>query len=156
MKNQVYIHYGAKEFDPTINFPIKNEHLWVKPSGSLWASRIDSKFGWKHWCEVEDFRDCDINNSFKFTLKPESKIITISTLETLKKLPPMVPYTGESIFSRYYIDFEKCLISGIDAIELYYFETGYIPDRGDLYNALYGWDCDSIVILNPDVVSVIK
>lgn len=27
MNRQIYIHYGAKQFDPLLNFPIKNEHF---------------------------------------------------------------------------------------------------------------------------------
>ncbi len=45
MNRQIYIHYGAKQFDPLLNFPIKNEHCWVKPEGGLWASRINASFG---------------------------------------------------------------------------------------------------------------
>lgn len=37
MNRQIYIHYGAKQFDPLLNFPIKNEHCWVKPKGGLWG-----------------------------------------------------------------------------------------------------------------------
>lgn len=47
MNRQIYIHYGAKQFDPLLNFPIKNEHCWVKPKGGLWGSRINASFGWK-------------------------------------------------------------------------------------------------------------
>lgn len=42
MNRQIYIHYGAKQFDPLLNFPIKNEHCWVKPKGGLWGSRINA------------------------------------------------------------------------------------------------------------------
>lgn len=55
--------------------------------------------------------------------------------------------------SSYLIDFEKCLRIGIDAIELcWYGEEFEKVASGDLYFELYGWDCDSIVVLNPDAV----
>lgn len=51
------------------------------------------------------------------------------------------------------IDFEKCLRIGIDAIELcWYGEEFEKVASDDLYFELYGWDCDSIVVLNPDAV----
>lgn len=39
MNRQIYIHYGATQFNPLLNFPIKNKRCWVKPKGGLWASR---------------------------------------------------------------------------------------------------------------------
>lgn len=55
-----YIHYGATEFIPTKGFPIKNLEHFMKPKGGLWASRKNASFGWKDWCEQEDFRHCDM------------------------------------------------------------------------------------------------
>ena len=43
------------------------------------------------------------------------------------------------------LDFEK-LSKDYDAIE--------VIDIGKFYWALYGWDCNSILIMNPDIVEV--
>ena len=48
MNRQIYIHYGATQFNPLLNFPIKNKRCWVKPKGGLWASRKNASFGWKN------------------------------------------------------------------------------------------------------------
>lgn len=69
MKAIVYIHYGSTVFDSSKGFPIRNETNWSKPRGGLWASRQNSTFGWKTWCEQEEFGDCDEHNSFKFRLR---------------------------------------------------------------------------------------
>ena len=45
MNRQIYIHYGATQFNPLLNFPIKNKRCWVKPKGGLWASR-KKRFFW--------------------------------------------------------------------------------------------------------------
>ena len=29
--------------------------MWNKPYGGLWASDINAKYGWKSWCEDENF-----------------------------------------------------------------------------------------------------
>lgn len=150
MNRQIYIHYGAKQFDPLLNFPIKNEHCWVKPKGGLWGSRINASFGWKDWCAREEFRDCKDDCSFKFVMRDENKIAVISTLAQLRRLPHI---ENPIIRSSYLIDFEKCLRIGIDAIELcWYGEEFEKVASGDLYFELCGWDCDSIVVLNPDAV----
>ena len=39
MNRQIYIHYGATQFNPLLHFPIKNKSCWTKPKGGLWASR---------------------------------------------------------------------------------------------------------------------
>mgnify|MGYP000358472570 CR=1 FL=1 len=64
----IYVHYGSTVFDSSKGFPIRNDANWSKPHGGLWASRQNSTFGWKTWCEQEEFRDCDEHNSFKFRL----------------------------------------------------------------------------------------
>ena len=43
-------------------------------------------------------------------------------------------------------DFEKMKENGIDAIFV------EISNDHRLYWALYGWDCDSIVVMNPDII----
>lgn len=55
--------------------------------------------------------------------------------------------------SCYLIDFEKCVRLGIDAIELCWYGDEFADiASGNLHFELYGWDCDSIVVLNPDAV----
>lgn len=151
MVRQIYIHYGAKQFNPRLNFPIKNECCWVKPKGGLWGSRKNASFGWKEWCSREEFRDCKDDGSFEFVLRDQSKIAVVSTLAQLRRLPNIK--NSSPFYSAYLIDFERCLRLGIDAIELcWYGEEFKEIASGDLYFELYGWDCDSIVVLNPDAV----
>lgn len=145
-----YIHYGATEFIPTKGFPIKNREYFMKPKGGLWASRKNASFGWKDWCKEEDFRDCDMANSFEFIFAKQAKIVTISTVKQLYNLPRL---KNDGLAWGYSIDFEKCLHLGIDAIELCWYGDEYRDAAsGNLHYELYGWDCDSVVVLNPDVI----
>lgn len=152
---QIYIHYGSTDFDSEKGFPIKNRQPpWCKPLGGFWASRLDATFGWKEWCEREDFRVCDSNESFQFVLKEGARVEVIHDLAKLRSLPILT--ISEGLSQTYNIDFEKCRNTGIDAIELcWYGDEWKEVAKDDLYFALYGWDCDSIVILNPDIVEVI-
>lgn len=149
MNRQIYVHYGATRFNPTKGFPIQNEKHRPKPQGGLWASRKNATFGWKNWCIENEFRECDPANSFEFTMKDESRIVIISTLAMLRRLPK----AKSELSISYCIDFEKCLHLGIDAIELCWYGDEYQSITGDdLHFDLYGWDCDSIVVLNPNAV----
>lgn len=113
---QEYIHYGHKEFNKERFTKVTNEHCWVKPNGGLWASPVDAKFGWKDWCEAEMFRDCDEDNSFRFTLTEDSNVCHLYSVEDLHKLPRQ---SNCYIVSNYCINFEKLIEMGYDAVELH-------------------------------------
>lgn len=149
-----YIHYGHKKFDINKFNPIRNISCFVKPNGGLWASSIDSEWGWKDWCESERFRECNKDNSFTFTLKEDAKVLRIETVDDLKDLPKMkIKYP---IRSTILLDFEK-LKEKYDAIEVLISNTSFsVLDDKSLYNALYGWDCDSILIMNPNIIIEIE
>lgn len=150
---KVYIHYGHSKFDPDAFEDVKNRSR-VKPDGGFWASSIDAKFGWKYWCKVERFEISKLELSFKFKLMDNSRILTIDSLDILRELPSLESPRVRGLMddsiagileNRVYLDFEK-LTDEYDAIEV------LISNDRRLYYALYGWDCDSILVLNKDVV----
>ena len=133
----MYIHYGAKAFDRTKFAPIKNRTCGSKPFGGLWASPVDAKFGWKEWNDIEEFRTCDPKNAFRFTLAEGARVLRIDSLDKLSEIPVNKP--------AYHFDFED-VAKRYDAVEC------CLSEAPALYNALYGWDCDSILVLNQDVI----
>lgn len=139
-----YIHYGHRYFDRTRFAPIRNERCFTKPLGGLWASPVDAEFGWKDWCDSEKFRECNLENSFTFTLTPEAKVLYIDNVSVLDGLPQVKNEFSYSGWCQ--LDFEKLLEQGYDAVEM------SLSSDGRLYMKLYGWDCDSIVILNSEVI----
>lgn len=145
----VYIHYGHDKF--RVPDPIKNIRFFTKPKGGLWASRKDDEDGWKNWCEREEFHLDLLDRSFEFTLKDSANVLVLNDREQLDYLPGL-NYDGY-FYNKYewtsecYLDFEK-LSKEYDAIEL--------ANINYFYWALYGWDCNSILIMNPDIVEVIE
>ncbi len=139
-----YIHYGHKSFDRNRFMPIRNERCFTKPRGGLWASPVDAEYGWKKWCDENEFRECNLDNSFTFTLSPEARVLYIGNIGDLDGLPQVKNEFSYSGWCQ--LDFEKLLEMGYDAVEI------SISADNRLYWALYGWDCDSIVILNPNVI----
>ena len=143
MEKKKYIHYGHSEFSLDRFNPIVNVPHFVKPIGGLWASRVDAEIGWKDWCEGNDFHCDRLEKSFTFKLRDDAKVLHIDSTDCLRDLPKAE--TWHTMWC--VLDFEK-LMETYDAIEL-----NLSADHG-LYWSLYGWDCDSILIMNPYVVEV--
>ena len=147
----VLVHYGSSVYKPEIFREVKNVGR-VKPIWGLWTSPIKSNWGWKDWCLAENFRTCDDSNSFNLRFKEGSKILVVDSLQDLEKLPKYnVEYTKrfsrEYPDSKEYPDFEL-LSKECDAIWLT--EKGQTETHLSHPLSLYGWDCESILILNPD------
>lgn len=136
-----YVHYGSTEFYPELVGPIRNQRMFTKPYGGFWGSPVDTDNGWKDWCESERFRKCREEESFVFSLKPEARVLYLREPEDLKGLPTQVENEMTTWTS---LDFERLVEDGWDAVEV---------EIGPLWWQLYGWDCDSILIMNPEVVT---
>lgn len=146
MSETVYIHYGHGTY--VTPDPIRNrDYLFTKPIGGLWASRKDTDYGWKQWCEQEEFRLDTFDTYFEFTLKDKARILVIRHEDQLDNLPKLQPYDKDDAYSECYLDFEE-LKKQYDVIE--FFEDYRLHWR------LYGWDCDSILVMNPDVVEILQ
>ena len=151
MNNKIYIHYGANEFIPEVFAPIKNMSFFSKPYGGLWASDINAKYGWINWMTENDYlgRKNYMENWFKFKLTDVANVLTITNVSQLNSLPHREDadiLVGNKPFACWQLlDFEK-IAEKYDAIEV------IISSDWKLYQELYGWDCDSILILNKGVI----
>lgn len=143
VSNLVVIHYGNSEYNKRKVKKIKNQN-WIKPQGGLWTSPVDSEFGWKDWCEAENFRDCEEGNSFKLKFKTGTKIAIIDSLPDLEGMPFQ---PNNAVFSiTKFIDYEYLVKIGVDAIWLT--ANGQWKTRLSSSVNLYGWDCDTVFIMN--------
>ena len=141
-----YIHYGHKTFEPDRFQKVENQLGIPKPNGGLWASPIETEYGWKEWNANKNI-GASFEEYFMFTLKKDAKVLTISNVEQLGDLPQLnslFPFNTWAL-----LDYEK-LAEEYDAIEV------KITEDGRLYEKLYTWDCDSILIINPDVIELDK
>ena len=89
--------------------------------------------------------------NFKFTLDDSANIVEWTAKADLKQVPTqdLSGYLPEYLFDTMGVvpDFEKMVEDGVDAIKLNLSKGDY-----ELYYELYGWDCDSILIMNPDII----
>lgn len=148
-EKRVYVHYGNSEFRPELLYGPHNQRYRNKPAHALWASPKDAKLSWKEWCENEDFNTDRLIEYFEFTLKDSAKIFVVDSVEKERTLPIQDDgFDGLDNFFRNY-DFDKIKADGYDAVEC------CLSDCWRLYDEMCTWDCDSIAILNPDVVEPI-
>ena len=134
------ITYGCgKKFDVAKFKPVKNK-MFVKPEGGLWASPVNSNYGWREWCKDESFGN--LSHHFKFEF--EGNVFVIDGTRSAAQMPWLEAY---SVLK--YPDFEKMVSLGYDAIWLT--EKGQHETRfGE--PSLYGWDCESVLVMNPSGV----
>lgn len=142
------IHYGSKCFDITKFDEIANIPTRNKPKGGLWTSPIDSNYGWKDWCVDGNFVDCSKDASFEITLEENASILVINDILDLEEFNWIIDKEWNWLNG---IDFEE-LKTRYDAVHLT--ESGNWNTRGYEEKNLYGWDCESILILNKNVIMV--
>ena len=103
--------------------------------------------GWKQWCTSEEFWLDKLDVNFEFILSDDARVCHIKSVDDLRKLPILQGL--DSIL--YCIDFEKAM-KKYDAIELHLSDEVNDDYLNSLYFRLYGWDCDSILIMNPNII----
>ena len=141
---KTYIHYGSDRFAPELFSPPSNRFGFNKPNGGLWASAVDAEYGWKEWSIDNGWCLKSLKKSFTFRLKENANIIVINTVADVAQLPLQDDTEGLTVLKP--IDFERLVEDGVDAIEV------TLTNDSRLYYELYGWDCDCILVLNPDII----
>jgi len=124
---------------------IRNRNRFVKPTGGLWASPINCLYGWKE--AATDMEIGDFETSFEITI--EGNILVIDSFEDLEKLPHITEELGPFAILEV-PDFEALLLDGVQAIFLT--EKGQNETRLTTPRNLYGWDCESVLVLDKECI----
>lgn len=150
-ENDIFIHMGHSNFDLDLFQNIVNDRGWVKPRGGLWASPLNANFGWKDWTAVNDFmQDKYLGSSFKFKLSKNARVLYVDSSEKLIDLPKREnDVFSIKEFNWVALDFQK-LAQEYDAMLV------LISNDHKLYWDLYGWDCDTLLVFNPNIVEIIE
>ena len=85
-------------------------------------------------------------SSFCFTLRPDANVIRLRSVYDVLELVNMRPeFVAKPLQDNYKVclDFEHMVGSGVDALEV------SIKRLAQMFE---GWDCDSLLVMNPDVV----
>lgn len=153
-KEKLYVSYLKTEFDKNLLICEKMtlNPRWPinKPLYGFWASPINAQYGWKQLCINEGIKLRLGDIKFIFKLRNNSKIFNIRDIKDVEEKVPFYEYRGFLL-----IDFDKMRSDGYDGIELLDPCIGhYFYSNKELcFNT---WDCESIVIWNPDIIIPIK
>jgi len=138
------VHY-TKPFFKLRPITIKNGDgktgLFIKPQGGLWCSPLDLEGGWIDWCRAESYGDIDHEQRVILDVDTSNFVVIDSVEDMETKLPW---YEIHVLFQA--IDFEAMVQDGVDGIHLT--EKGQRETRFTWPTSLYGWDCETILILN--------
>lgn len=177
-------HYDPSLFIPIRNCdwkpkPADGTGLWASQEGKKiyhgdeYAGSVYSDgtlvYGWREWCEDNYFHPEHLKTFFRFQLKPAANILILRDPFDLLPLPKTAHWkpkdytdilslpksqkpTIKQLEDLYkpnpcFLDYEKMVAEGVDAIELL--------NSHSFRDGLDTWDCDCIVIMNPDVVNPI-
>lgn len=141
-------HYGSVQYDKESFTMVTNSDLWCKPNGGLWCSIQGSADCWAMWCRGNDFNIKDLETGFKLKFHPGAAVCQVDSYADLLRLPVRPARIDFLPFVFY--DFELMASCGIDAI--YLTERGQLATRYTEPRSLYGWDCESVLVLNKDSV----
>ena len=133
------IHYTANESWTLKPITVANGSH-TKPFGALWASPVDSGRSWSQWCRESDFRIDTLAVGVSLDISLENAIV-IDTKDDLYKLD----WRQDGLYR--YPDWENMANRGVDVV--------YLTSNGldSTTFELYGWDCESVVVLNSQAVS---
>lgn len=147
------IHYGnsiykSEEFKPILN------QMFIKPLGGLWTSPVISTWSWRDWCASQEYGECIQENSFNLKFNKDAKILIIESYQDLEEIVKDYRILSDPLLKFFTIlDFEK-LRESCDAIWLT--EEGQRQTHLSTPLSLYGWDCESILIMNSDCCYQVK
>lgn len=156
--NTEFITYGFKvEIDKIQPLTVMIEEMKClqKPVNcGLWGSPVNSMCGWKDWCECERFRTETLNQFSTWKLKPGARIRVIDSYEDLIDLMDNYGSYGWN----HYIDFLKMKkdYDGMMLTESGVYDCRVCAEYKGGSIGINTWDCESIIVWNPEVVEVLS
>lgn len=139
MSKTNYRTYGFM-FDINKFKDIQNNGGWNKPIGGLWSCKlINNITPWLDFITENPELMRDTNTYFDFNIKDNARILKLYDTEDYDNM--MAKYSYEDFFNKN-IDFEA-IAKDFDMIDF---------KVRNLYFELMGWDLDSVLILNKNVI----
>lgn len=144
----IYEHLRDAEFNKDKFINVENNNITDikdKPiEGGFWASPVDSKYSWRKVFSGMDL--WEQNTFFRFTLSNNAKILYINSIESIKLIP-----------KEFIISFDKVLNLDFEKLSTVYDALHFDPSNDECLNEIMpSWQCDCILIFNPDIIETIN
>ena len=133
------IHYTADTAWQLLPITVANGSH-TKPWGALWTSPAGSSHSWAEWCQDNGHRLNKLAVVVTLDVSLERALVIDSQADLLK-----MDWRQDGRYS--YPDWESMANRGVDVVHLT--ANGLNATRYELY----GWDCESVVVLNSQAVS---
>lgn len=129
-----------------------------KPLGGLWGSPTDSDFGWKDFCKREEFGTEKLETYTLWKVKDNADIYVINSAEDLTSLLDVYGYLEDPRYRKYLVDYNKMSrdYDGIFLTDKGNWECHSYIEYKNGFTDLNAWDCESIVVWNPNVIEIIE
>lgn len=156
---KILVHYGHSTFDMSkFRTPMTSATISLtKPSGGFWASPAKSTIGWidllrehaaNKLIDYEEYAEIAKDYFFFELLVPKDRCFIINTEKDLNSLPT-IDLVGR-LFGAKCLDY-VAINKEYDAI--YLTKEGLELTRESKPLNTQGWDCESVLILNPYCIS---
>ncbi len=152
MKSEmILVHHGRKKYDPKKFKPVCDEgpsSMINKPSqGGLWTSPVGSERSWADWCRGNDF--CVDGLKYSFKVRFSGCLLVVDSVKDLEKFQWVPLYPGSMVLTPLF----EPLLKDYDAI--YLTDNGEVATRFSKARNLYGWDCETVLVLNKESITPI-
>lgn len=163
LPRQVYSH--APDHDPALTQPEKfrtpvNSKFMPKPeAGGLWTATVTQveptgavrSTSWLDWCRSENFGRGRYTRYLEIRPTPCARVLRIDSLADLRAIHSEYGFLPDDRFPAFaaVLDWERMAREGVDGVYLTHqgqYETRFPSDGGP---SLYGWDTESLLLLNP-------
>ena len=154
-QNREFVVYGKTIDSKKFVKPHNGHNQFLnKPDGGLWASPVDSEWGWCDWCSSEDF-PITLDVWTRFRLDPEARVLEIHCLDHLKEVFRRYgrrhPIFGETVLDWGLL---RAHYDGVFLSEQGNRECHLPMDPGA--PDLNGWDCECLLVLDLNKIRVIQ
>ena len=161
--SKLFLHAGARDFSRDTFLPVvQTIREYNKPYGGLWGSPMSSRHSWLKYMATSSemwHRRNMYDQSIGFKFRVTGNVLVIDSLEDSDRLARQYPEEGDEVFAARDIGIDW-LRFATDAKHdaVYLTARGYAAHRcATNGNGLFTrWDCESIVVLNPDAVRVVS
>ena len=162
------------------HFPFKKDYIITsigepsflnKPDLAFWGSPLNASYGWKDWCEDNNFGNYYFTEPIIWKIEPGYKILRIEykdvvdvntsilskyVIEETKFMEFLKEYGLDTSRKEYYLNFSKMIEDEIVAVELMDSSIGhlFLFTDNSLEQLFNTWDCESIVVLDESKILI--